>query len=242
MVKNYVRVFLLMILLAALPVASLAQDVKTLLNSSSKAMGVENLKSLHFSGSGSTYKPGDAPTSPRTHEVMKSYVRDLDVEKATSRVQITRLHGTPPADQVENRVVDTNSDWLAQSDYWLTPYAFLKGAMANNATVESKSVNGVDMKIVTFSLQNRKVVGYFNDKDLIERVETWVDDPVLGKDTLVEAYYSDYTDFGGVKVPTTIFQKTGGSLSLLMIVKEVKPNGAASQPVSSSGGSARVNP
>ena len=41
---------------------------------------------------------------------------------------------------------------------------------------------------------------------MVERVETWVEHPVVG-DLLVETTYSDYQDFGGLKVPTKIVQK-----------------------------------
>ena len=41
---------------------------------------------------------------------------------------------------------------------------------------------------------------------MVERVETWVEHPVLG-DLLVDTTYSDYKDFGGVKVPSKIVQK-----------------------------------
>jgi hypothetical protein len=73
---------------------------------------------------------------------------------------------------------------------------------------------------VTFTLPgDYKVVGYINDKDLVEKVETWIGEK---GDRLVEAYYRDYTDFNGVKVPTMITQKHAGTLSLILIVKDVK--------------------
>jgi hypothetical protein len=33
-------------------------------------------------------------------------------------------------------------EWSSQYEFWITPYGFLKGAMADNATVESKTVMG----------------------------------------------------------------------------------------------------
>src|SRR4029079_17446506 len=62
-------------------------------------------------------------------------------------------------------------------------------------------------------------------KSMVYKVQTWVDNPVLG-DMLVEAIYSDYKDYTGVKVPTTIINKQGGFNTLLLIVDEVKPNAA----------------
>jgi hypothetical protein len=62
-------------------------------------------------------------------------------------------------------------------------------------------------------------VGYINDKDLIERVETKIGE---NSDVIVESTYRDYADFAGVKFPSMIIEKHGGSLSLILVVKEVK--------------------
>ena len=44
---------------------------------------------------------------------------------------------------------------------------------------------------------------------MVERVETWVEHPVLG-DLHVDTTYSNYQDFGGLKVPGRIVQKQAG--------------------------------
>ena len=44
---------------------------------------------------------------------------------------------------------------------------------------------------------------------MVERVETWIDNPFLG-DMLFEAIYSDYKDVGGAQFPMHIVQKQGG--------------------------------
>ena len=54
-----------------------------------------------------------------------------------------------------------------------------------------------------------KVVGYINNRNLVERVETWLENPIFG-DMLVEAIYTEYRDANGVKYPATIVQKRGG--------------------------------
>jgi hypothetical protein len=222
MIKNSLRSFLLLILLAAVPATVLAQDARSLLSNGSKALGADGLKTLQYSGSGSSYvvAPGPVPNGGWPHGVMKSYVRDLNLDTATSRVQLVRAHGAPPAEEALSFAIDPNSPWSTQFDYWITPYGFLKGAMAHNATVESRNVFGAPFRVVTFTLSgNHRVVGYFNDKDVIEKVETWIGDK---GDVLVEAYYRDYTDFSGVKVPTMITQKQAGALSMILIVKEAK--------------------
>jgi glyoxylase-like metal-dependent hydrolase (beta-lactamase superfamily II) len=53
------------------------------------------------------------------------------------------------------------------------------------------------------------VVGYLNDQNLVEKVETWVEHIMFG-DMLVETTYSEYRDNNGLKYPTTTVQKQGG--------------------------------
>ena len=215
MVKDCGRSFLLVILLAALPLTGSAQDAKAVLSKVAKAMGAENLRTLQYSGSGSSYD------EKGQHYQLKSYSRKLDLNATTSSVRMTRVQGTPPAEQATNDTVAANSPWNAQFDFWITPYGFLKGAMANNSTVESKSVYGEPYRIVTFTLTgNHKVAGYINDKDMVERVQVWVDN-----DVMIEAVYRDYMDFGGLKVPTIVSQNRGGQLALVVIVTDAKPNG-----------------
>jgi hypothetical protein len=202
--------------------ASKPEDARTVLATAAKALGAEGLKTLHYVGSGSSYIVTDDPPPPAgwAHAVMKSYVHDVNLEAPTSHVQLIRAEGTPPADRTLTYNADAKSPWLLQHQFWITPYGFLKGAMTNNATVEPRTISGTPFRVVTFTLPgDYKVVGYINDKDLVEKVETWIGEK---GDRLVEAYYRDYTDFNGVKVPTMITQKHAGTLSLILIVKDVK--------------------
>src|SRR5262249_75116 len=59
-----------------------------------------------------------------------------------------------------------------------------------------------------------------------ERVETWIDNAMLG-DMLFDATYSGYKDFNGVKFPTKIVQKQGDYPILDLTITDVKPNIAA---------------
>jgi hypothetical protein len=191
MVKDCVRSFLLVILLAALPQAGWAQDARTVVGKAAKAMGAENLRTLQIAGSGSSYD------EKGQHSPIKAYTRQIDLNATTS-----------------------NAPWNTQVDVWITPYGFLKGAMANTATLESKTVYGEPYQVVTFTLPgNHKIVGYITEKDMVERVHAWVDN-----DILIEGVYRDYMDFGGVKVPTIMIQNRGGQLSQVVIVKEAKAN------------------
>jgi hypothetical protein len=53
------------------------------------------------------------------------------------------------------------------------------------------------------------VNGYFNDQNVLERVETKIDNAVQGE-MPNETTFTDYKDFSGVKFPTHILQKQGG--------------------------------
>jgi hypothetical protein len=211
-------IVVLLIVLAALPTASLAEDAKSTLTSVAKALGSENLKTLHYSGAGSSYAVTQDPVPAGwPHKVMKSYVRDLNFKTTMSRLQLTRTDGGADGEETVTHAVDADSPWDSQYEFWITPYGFLHGAMAHSPTVESKMILGAAYKVVTFMLPgNHKVVGYINDKDLIEKVETWIGD------RHVEALYRDYRDFNGVKVPMMITQKHAGHLSLILMVRDVK--------------------
>ena len=98
--------------------------------------------------------------------------------------------------------------------------------MANNATVQSKTEGDKKLTTVAFTVPGRfKVNAIVNDRNLVEKVESWTTNPVLG-DMLVETTYADYQDFSGVKFPTKITQKTGGFPSLDLTVSDVQPNAA----------------
>jgi hypothetical protein len=210
---------------AALPAAPIedVKDARTVLSEVAKAMGDDGLKTLHYSGTGSSYivTPGPVPAGGWPHTVMKSYVRDINLDAKTSRLQLVRAEGTPPADKTLMHEVDANSPWSSQYEFWITPYGFLKGAMANPATVESKTEFGTTYKAVAFTLPGgHTVMAYVNDKNLIEKVETKIGET---NGFVVEALYRDYADFSGVKFPTLITEKHAGQLSLILVVKEVKP-------------------
>ncbi|MGH9329719.1 MAG: MBL fold metallo-hydrolase, partial [Vicinamibacterales bacterium] len=85
---------------------------------------------------------------------------------------------------------------------------------------------GVKTTLVSFAApepQNWRFQGTVNSQNLVEKVETWIDNPVLG-DMLVETTYSEYKDFGGLKFPTKIVQKQGGAPTLELTITEVHPN------------------
>jgi glyoxylase-like metal-dependent hydrolase (beta-lactamase superfamily II) len=108
------------------------------------------------------------------------------------------------------------------------PYSFLRAAAAaSDATVKSQTIGGKKYTMLSFSGSNKAAVrGYINSDDLIEKLDTKIDNNVLG-DIPFETAFSDYKDFGGVKFPTHILQRQGGYPILDLTVTEVKPNAPA---------------
>ena len=81
--------------------------------------------------------------------------------------------------------------------------------------------------MVSFTVPGQlNIKATIDDRNLVEKVESWSANPVLG-DTLTETVYSDYKDFGGVQFPTKIAQKAGGHPTLDLTISEVKPNAPA---------------
>lgn len=213
MVKN-IRLLLSVILLAALPSLGWAEDATAILDTAAKALGAQSLKSLQYSAAGSIYD------DKGQHIVVNFYSRQMDLNALTSNSQMVLMQGTPPVSQTVNQTITSSSPWAVQLDFWLTPYGFLKGAMANEATAETKAVDGDRYKVVSFTLPgNHKVVGYINGENMVERVEVRTE-----SDVLIQEFYHDYETFSGLKVPTVIVQRRDGDLSQVLIVKDAKPN------------------
>src|SRR5688572_6784113 len=103
MVNKLVAVLGLVILTAALPATSLAQDAKSFLATVSKAMGAENLKTLQYSGSGSNAGIGQSRNPDLSWPLVrvKSYKRDMDLSATASRIDLVRVQNN--ADQTQTQ-------------------------------------------------------------------------------------------------------------------------------------------
>ena len=149
--------------------------------------------------------------------------------------------GTKPVPLMTRHLFAVPYAELRLLDIWLTPHGFLKAAIAaGNATATSVTVagasnagmtqNGKKATIVSFTaLGKYRVNGMINDQNLVEMVQTWIANPVLG-DMLYETRMTDYKDFGGVKFPTLLHSHQGdirrnpGENSIEIRVTDVKPN------------------
>jgi len=143
-------------------------------------------------------------------------------------------------------------------DIALTPHGFLRAAMAaTNPTAISLTLgsptgevtpNG-KQTLVSFTLMGKyRVVGTFDDQNLLALVHTWVPNPVYG-DMLYELRYLNYKDFGGVKYPTVLHIHQGDPRlmtahnSMEITLSNVQPNlSVAALPVPSEVASAAAPP
>ena len=219
------RKTLCLIVLALGSAHAIAQDAdaRTVIANASKAMGLDGVTSLYYYGSGATYNVGQNNNAniPWPQTPLNEYVRAIDfsvpASRATWTTYATPVTGGAPAlaNGQQNITPTSPGGWANQLEIWTTPWGFLKGAAANNATVQHRS-RDAHYETVSFVApikspggQSYRVVGYINDDHLVDKVQTWLENPVLG-DMLVESEYSFYRDHDGLKYPTEIVQKRGG--------------------------------
>lgn len=232
--------------LAASGCASLGQNG---LKQASDATGVNSIKSIKFSGTGRWYQFGQAPNPdlPWPPFDVKNYSADINYDTAASRVQIARSqviepgrNRPAPVEQKVDQYLKGNTAWSVATagnatvtaqpaaveeraaEIWSSPQGFLKAAQAHQAKIESLG----DGERIIFQLDSKyRYIGTLNDRRQLVKVQTWIDNPVLG-DTLVETRYSDYRDFGGIQFPAHIERIQGGFPVLDIQVSSVKANPA----------------
>ncbi|MBZ5634323.1 MAG: MBL fold metallo-hydrolase [Acidobacteriia bacterium] len=223
-------------------VVSAQSDLKSAVDKSMKAMGVETVKTLTISGEGGDGSVGQAysPQADRWRwTASKNWTRSVDFDAKGWRDVRDRAEGEPanqcggagttcPAPSQTGAVaVTTANNFNNQIQFAMLPLGFLKMALEKNATASKEK----KLTVLTFPMENgtaykTNVKGYINDQGLVEKVETLIDNGMLG-DIKWEATFTNYKDFGGVKFPTSIVQRQGGPKIWEIAVADVKVN----QPV-----------
>jgi len=240
-------------LVVAIAVASTACGPQAgSLQAANDTLGAAQVNAIEFSGTGRWYQFGQAPAPnlPWPQFDVSSYTATINYAAPAARVQMARKQTIEPGrvrpapvEQKPDQYVNGTTAWnlaapagaapnaapVAQPqpaaveervmEIWATPHGFLKAAAANNAT-SSPSEGGSE---VTFSSGKNKYVGIINAQNEVARVQTWIDNPVLG-DTEVVFTYSDYKDFGGVRFPSRIQRVQGGHPVLELTVSAVTAN------------------
>ena len=221
----------------------------------SDALGAANVKTLQFTASGANFSVGQnfTPSEPWPRVTVKSYTASINYDTGSMRQELVREMGTTmprgggapfTGEQRQVQVVSGNFAWnMAPGPQagappqaaaaagnavermllvWATPQGFVKAATANHATTK-KGKGGTE---VSFTVGGKyKMTGVINARNEVERVQTWIDQPIVG-DMLVETVYSDYKDFGGVRFPAHIAQSQDGFPALDLTVASVTANPA----------------
>ena len=200
-----------------------AQDAKAVIAAASKAMGVDGLNSIHYYGVAQNGNLGqnNNANQPWPMAGANDYVRAIDFTQPASRATWVNyavpVTGGPAAQTPgQQNITPQNMAWAQQLEIWITPWGFLKGAAANNATLQAPAA-GSTSRVVAFDSPVKspggkpyRVVGTINGQNLVTKVQTWLENPIFG-DMLVETEYSYYRDGAdGLKFPAQIVQKRGG--------------------------------
>jgi glyoxylase-like metal-dependent hydrolase (beta-lactamase superfamily II) len=218
---------------SCLSASALAQDANTVIANAQSALG--NVQSITYSGAARdvAFQQCGANATALicygTHDPMRpitNYVRVIDLAAPTSRHTGTTMNIGPGGSttinqgtffqQVTPQQADVSQPWNQSLELYITPWGFLKGAAANNATVSRRTLDGTSYTVLSWSPtvkapsgKSYEINAYVNGENLIDRVETWFGENIMG-DMHIVATYSGWRDFGGALVPTRIEQTRGG--------------------------------
>jgi glyoxylase-like metal-dependent hydrolase (beta-lactamase superfamily II) len=229
-------------------------DLKAAVDRSLKAMGAENVKTIVISGQGAdgcVGQPYDPNAAWWRRFSNKDYVRSIDLDARGWRLQRVRGEGETPGrggcnagpvfDTTQNQVTQAgpNAPWNNQMEYILLPEGFLRVALEKNASVKTETVKGKRYTVLSFMGDAKAPVeGYIDEAGYVDKVETKIDNNVLG-DIVWDAEYTDWKDFGGFKFPTHILQHQGQPKYFELAVSDVKTNVSVDLTAPARGGRGR---
>ena len=225
------------------------------LQTAADKMGVARVKTLQITGSGANFSVGQNYTSsdPWPKVEVKNFTALVNYDTSSMRVELLRTMGAvmpkgggapffgeqrqiafvsgnyawnqaaPPANAPAGPAPMANPNPDAAPErmlmLWATPIGFVKAAMANNATVRGNAVS--------FTVGGKyKMEGTINAQGQVEKVRTWIDQPIVG-DMLIETTYSGYRDFSGLQLPSRLVQTQDGYPAYDITVSGVMLNPAA---------------
>jgi glyoxylase-like metal-dependent hydrolase (beta-lactamase superfamily II) len=250
-------------LIAAATTAGCGAKAGTL-EASAGALGTADTKTIEYSGTGKWFQFGQAPNPTLAWPAfdVSAYTASIDYDAPAARIQMTRKQAIEPGrvrpapvDQKVDQYVSGTAAWNVAAapggapapqpaaveertmEVWSTPQGFVKAALANNATSQPSGTGSE----VTFTAGKSKYVGTINGQNQVEKIQTWINTPVLG-DTLVETTFSDYRDFNGTQFPAHIVRQQGGYPVLDLTVSSVTKNGAVDVTVPDQARNATVPP
>ena len=236
------------LLVTLIQTGATAQNASTVVAAASKAMGAETLNSITFSGTarngafGQSKALGD-PLGTVNNTRITSYTRTITFSPAAAPTDlVSRAFGptqpAPTADipspmpgQFQQNITgqQATGNFGQALNILTTPWGFLKAAAANNATVRAQGgqqvVSFTPAGFMSPSGQQYTVTGYINNQNQVTKVETRVENNVVG-DLLVEFEYTGYRALNGVQVPAKIVQKQAGLTTFEADITAATPNPA----------------
>jgi len=221
------------ICLTSLCANAVAQDANTVVANAQKALG--DLKSITYSGAARDVAFQQCGSNAAdmicrgTHDPMRpsnNYVRVIDLTGPASRHRgptnnpagggATNPMPATIFQQVTPQQADVSQPWINSLELYITPWGFLKGATANHAMASRRKADGRNYTVLTWSPvvkapsgKSYVINGYVNEQNIVDRVETWLGDNIMG-DMHILATYTGWKDFGGVMAPSKIVQTRGG--------------------------------
>ncbi len=229
------------------------------LDHATRALRSNEARTIEYSGTGRGYQFSQAPSAggPWPAFDVSHFAAALNYETPAARVEMTRLQVVDPnrarptpAQQRPVQLVSGGRAWNMVAppgaapdapavpqpqpeaveertmEIWTTPHGFLRAAAANNATIQPAGTGNE----VSFTMAGRRYVGHINAQNHVERVQTWIDNTVMG-DTPVEVEYSEYREFGEAMFPERIVRRQGGHPVLELTVSAMTLNPAVAIPV-----------
>ena len=241
--------------LGILALASAVAAQSNAVQTAADTLGAARIKTLQFTGSGQNFSVGQnyTPAEPWPPVTVKNYTASINYDTGSMRAELVREMGVVMprggggpffGEQRQIQVVSGNYAWnvppaagnapapapQANPDsqlermltLWSTPQGFVKAAMNNKATTKNAS-GGTE---VSFTVGGKyKMTGIIDAKGMVNKVTTWIDNPIVG-DMPVVTTYTGYKDFGGVMFPSRIVQTQDGFPSLDINISSVTANPA----------------
>ena len=232
------KLFVSVALLGLLVPTANAQDAQGVLRAAASAMGnPSEVRSIQYSGAGWVAAVGQSfsPIDDWPRFEITSYARTIEYPTRSSREELTRRQGSYPTtggggtplqgEQRQVLVTSGNYAWnmngndaapqpaladFRQLDLLMSPHGFLGAALAaKDATAVALVLEGRPMTMVSFTALNKyRINGTINEKNLVERTQTWVANPVFG-DMIYDHRFTDYKAFGNIMFPSVIHSHQG---------------------------------
>jgi glyoxylase-like metal-dependent hydrolase (beta-lactamase superfamily II) len=241
------------VVLGAAAIAAMAAATgagATTIEDVAKAMGVDKAETIQYIGAGTFYAVGQSFRAglPWPKFNMVRATRAFDYKKDVFHNEFVVTQGEHPprgggqqpilGEQRRASGIAGDKAWIAAGaftmasprfqptllhDYWTSPHAVVRAALADKAKLVPAE-GGAAFEVGRPGQWKARVLV---DRDnLVVRVESWVDNPVLG-DMAVVTTYGDYRDVAGVKVPARIQQSAGGFPVLDFTAGDIKVNAGA---------------